>query len=297
MIHFASNIKPNYTDIIRTSDVGFDACSFVIKKENISNAGFIFRNTDLAKKELAEKNKEMLFVSLGLLDETDLSKQDIENASKIAEKLGCVFTLSANYKPLVAKKSILLKNTKKMDAESIIKNILSHDFDLALDISALYLGSKKFLYDLDLILGTYMDRIKIIFFSDASKTETNISIGDGNIDVKQTIAILEKYDYKRAIVIDINKDSQKNGMDLLKKITTIKDDKKLPIKAVFFDADKTLYSIDTYDAYDLMYDYISKKEGTTKNKLKKMHKNEIEKIKNNDKPILRKHTYCIEKIA
>ncbi|NOR84741.1 HAD hydrolase-like protein [archaeon] len=296
MIRFSANIKPNYTDIIRAYDNNFDACSFVIKKENITNAGFINRNIELARKEFADNNKEMLFVALGILDD-DVTKQDLENMTKIAEKIGCVFYISYDCRNIVTKKSVILKNTKTMDTESIVKNILSRDFDLALDISALYLGSKKFLEDLELLLGTYMDRIKIIFFSDAVNDETNIPIGDGSINTKQTMALIQKFNYKRAIILDVDKNSQKDSLTILKNYMEPNKPKKLPLKAVFFDADKTLYSINTDYAYDLMYDYIAKNENVTKNKIKKLHKQEIDKIKKSKKPKLRKYEYSIERIV
>ena len=297
MIRFSANIKPNYTEIIRASDNGFDACSFVIKKEDITNSGFVHRNLELSKKELADNNKEMLFVALSLLDEKNATKKDLEDMIKIAEKMDCVFCTSYDKINLIKKKSVIIKNTNNMDAESIITNILSHDFDLALDISALYLGTKKFKYDLELLLSTYMDRIKIIFFSDATNGNTNIPIGDGSIDIMQTMALIQKFNYKRAIILDVDKKLQKNGLALLKKHMEPNKPKKLPIKAIFFDADKTLYSIDTDDAYDLMYNYIAKQETVAIKKIKELHKKEIKKIIDSKKPINRKYSYCIEKIV
>ena len=62
------------------------------------------------------------------------------------------------------------------------------------------------------------------------------------------------------------------------------DGKKSKIKAVFFDADKTLYSINTERAYYSMYEFIAEKTGLSMESLKKRHTEEIKKLAKTSDP-------------
>lgn len=65
------------------------------------------------------------------------------------------------------------------------------------------------------------------------------------------------------------------------------------IKAIIFDADKTLYTIMTKNAYEALYTYISKETGDTPQNIRIKHKKLIDSIKKESDPKKRSYSYTI----
>ncbi len=66
-------------------------------------------------------------------------------------------------------------------------------------------------------------------------------------------------------------------------------------RAIIFDADGTLYSVRTAKAYSRLYDFMSKKTGMPRAKIKARHELELARIRNSKSPRLRSHLYSIFK--
>ena len=288
MITFTARIKPNYSDIIDATRNGFESCELRLKKDALLNAGLVIKNALLAEEKLEEQTKKANILSC-FIDDDSLDENKIKNAEHIAEKIESI--LVAGAKNLDAKKikGIVLKNTEDMPLEAIVKDILSNEFGLALDVGALHTNSPDFAGGLEILLETYSKRIPIIYISDSTKQKSGLAIGEGTINFTQVFDIIKKTNYQGNIVLDVPKEGRNNALAAFQKYIT--DDTKPKIRAIFFDADKTLYKIDTTNAYRLLYDFLSKKTGIKRDLIKKQHKEEIKKIEKSSDP--KKRGYCV----
>ncbi|MCK4550977.1 MAG: HAD family hydrolase [Candidatus Aenigmarchaeota archaeon] len=288
MISFTARIKPNYSEIIDAKESGFESCELCLKKEALLNAGLVIKNAFLAEEKLEEQTKKANILSC-FIDDDSLDDSKIKNAEYIAEKLECILVAGAKNPNAKKIKGIMLKNTEDMPLEAIVKDILSNDFDLALDVGALYANNSDFTGGLEILLETYSTRIPIMYISDSTKQKSGLAMGEGTMNFTQVFDIIKKTNYQGNIILDVPKDARNNTLTVFQKHIT--GDAKSKIKAIFFDADKTLYKIDTTNAYRLLYDFLSKETGIKRDLIKKQHKEEIKKAVKSLDP--KKRGYCV----
>ncbi|MCK5474206.1 MAG: HAD family hydrolase, partial [Candidatus Aenigmarchaeota archaeon] len=131
--------------------------------------------------------------------------------------------------------------------------------------------------------------IPVLYISDSTKQKSGLAIGEGAINFTQVFDIIKKTNYQGNIVLDVPKEERNNTLAVFKKYIT--GDSKPKIRAIFFDADKTLYKIDTTNAYRLLYDFLSKETGIKRELIKKQHKDAIKKIGMCGDP--KKRGYCV----
>lgn len=310
-IIIAGKRAPEFKQLVAAIHEGFENLELYLEEKHLDNFGFLVDNILLAQKEAAKVlNRKLNIVSIHTphTDKIEYFNKTVELAKKFdawiifhSYKINIMADFLDSGK-IEKYDKIAIENSTTFDIKDITKHILGRGYFLCLDTAHFYMGAKNFANELDLLLENYADKIRIVHLADAIKTKDGLAIGDGDIEFGTLCTKLASSGMNGIITIEVPVEKQ---LESWQKVAGFfrsfkeqaKKQKPQNIKAIIFDADKTLYNIKTERAYGVIYEYLSEKLKAPKEEIENEHKEEIARISRSQDPKQRDYRFSIKKVV
>ncbi len=212
----AGKTTPEYVNLTKAVHNGFRHMELALDKRHLNNLEITKENIQTAIDELKKTNKTFEIISIHTphinKDETEYLKktQDLAkkyNAYTIFHSTNLTIEYTIERAKTMDSDHLLIENKTTMDLKSIVHNILPYHV-MVLDIAHLYRASQNIYNDLEILISTYKNKIKLINMNDSTKQKDGLPIGDGDIDFPTIISILKKTAYTEPMIIETPPSSQ-----------------------------------------------------------------------------------------
>ncbi len=224
----AGKTTPEYVNLTKAVHNGFRHLELSLEQKHLNNIEITKENIQTATDNLKKTNKTFEIISIHTphinKDETEYLKktQDLAkeyNAYTIFHSTNLTIEETIELAKTMDQNHLLIENKTTMDIKSIVHNILSHH-DMVLDIAHLYRASQNIYNDLEILISTYKNKIKLIHMNDSTKQKDGLPIGDGDIDLPTIINILKKTAYAEPMIIETPTSTQAESKQKIMKYYT-----------------------------------------------------------------------------
>lgn len=228
-IILAGKTTPEYVNLTKAVHNGFRHLELALEQRHLNNIEITKENIRTAIEELKKTNKTFEIISIHTphinKNETEYLKktQDLAkeyNAYTIFHSTNLTIEDTIELAKTIEQDHLLIENKTTMDLKSIVHNILPYH-DLVLDIAHLYRTSQNIYNDLEILISTYKNKIKLIHMNDSTKQKDGLPIGDGDIDFHTIINILKKTAYTEPMIIETPQSSQPESRQKIQKLIEI----------------------------------------------------------------------------
>ena len=305
-------VKPNYSDIINAGKIT-NNIQILLSDTAIKNKGLMFKNINDALTFLNQNERNVGFNSV-YFDGDDIDEEYISEAMEIAKVLDVPLSYYESYKykdyeEYVEKLKrinktgnekgvrVYFQNPDGFCLKEIVSYFFSNGLNISLNISNYVKSCKEYKSDFEVISKTYKDRLFNLVI-DYSEIE-----GVVPFEIKEIFKIFSDSRFINSVVIDIDvgmniKDDNvrkdiEGVVETIRSLFSVVSEKK---GLVMFDADHTLYEINTKKAYSKLYTMLARILKKDKEDIRQLHQKIISKLKKSKVPEKRKINYSLGKI-